>query len=79
MEVKKDLQGVVATVGRATWADCPRDCSIYKSSLALMVGCFEGFSKDSHSHNTYQTIPATPEKTQRNKNTSHLTVKPQAF
>jgi hypothetical protein len=39
---------------------------MYMSSLALIVGCFDGFSKDNHSHTMYQMIPATPVKIKQN-------------
>jgi hypothetical protein len=61
MEVKKERQGVFATVGIATCAVCPRDCSMYMSSLALMLGCFEGFSKVNHNQTMYQSKPTIPE------------------
>ena len=60
MDVKKDRQGVFFIVGIANCVDCPRDCSIYISSLALMVGCFAGFSNVSHNQTTYQMTPDTP-------------------
>jgi hypothetical protein len=63
MEVKKERQGVVATVGIARFAVWPRDCSMYMSSLALIVGCFDGFSNDNHNQIRYQTRPAAPETT----------------
>jgi hypothetical protein len=67
MEVKKERHGVFATVGIATCAVCPRDCSMYMSSLALIVGCFDGFSKDNHSQTIYQMRPATPGTTKHNR------------
>jgi hypothetical protein len=60
MEVKKERHGVLAIVGRAICADCPKDCSMYMSSLALIVGCFDGFSKDNHNQIMYQMMPAIP-------------------
>lgn len=63
MEVKKERQGVFLNVGIAICVDCPRDCSIYISSLALIVGCFEGFSNVIHNHTKYQMMPDTPGKT----------------
>jgi len=63
IEVKKERQGVLLNVGIATCVLCPRDCSMYISSLALMVGCFAGFSNVSHNQTKYQMMPETPEKT----------------
>jgi len=64
MDVKKERQGVFFNVGIATCVLCPRDCSIYISSLALMVGCLAGFSNVSHNQTKYQMMPVTPGKTQ---------------
>jgi hypothetical protein len=62
MEVKKECQGVFRNVGIATCVLCPRDCSIYISSLALIVGCLEGFSNVIHNQTKYHMIPDTPGK-----------------
>ena len=74
MEVKKERQGVVESVGIATCVLWPRDCSIYMSSLALIVGCLAGFSNVSHNQTKYQMtpdIPGTTKGTHSHRNCAH--------
>ncbi len=59
MEVKKHFHGVVRKFGMVRWT-LLRESSMYIRSEAVMVGCRQGFSKESQVQKTYHIRPKTP-------------------